>query len=375
MKIVFTSGQSGGHFYPIIAVAQQIHAIAEREKFLKPELFYLAPSEYNKDILFENDIAFEYVTGGKMRRYFSIKNVFDIFKSAFGFVQAILVLFRIYPDVVFSKGGGESLPVVVAAKLLGIPVFIHESDTVPGRANKRAGGFATRIGISFAETAEFFPKEKVALVGNPIRREILNLSPEGARAFLELEENLPVILILGGSQGAKLINETIVEIVPELVKNYAVIHQTGATNKEITARMAALLLEGNEYARRYKSFDFLNASALRMAASVSTIVVSRAGGTIFEIANWSVPSILVPISDTNGDHQRKNAYSYARQGATIVVEESNLTPNVLLSEITRLMEDPQERDRMAKAAKAFAKPDAAETVAREILSLALTHEK
>lgn len=382
MKIVLTGGGSGGHFYPLMAVAERIRVIAREEHLLEPTLYYLAPDEYDKDALFEQNITYQHVNAGKVREYRSIKNFFDFFKNAIGVLKALVKLFFIFPDVVFSKGGYASGPVLFAARILGIPVIIHESDSVPSKGGAWASKFAKRIAISYPEAAEAFGKlaaksgGKIALTGNPVRKDLLIPATEGAKEFLDLDEDIPVILVLGGSQGAQRINETLIEALPELIQRYYVIHQTGKALFDITKGTADIIIGTNENAKRYKPFPFLNLLALRMVAGAATLIISRAGsGNIFEIAAWGKPSFIIPIPEDVSRDQRSNAFAYARTGAAIVIEQANLTPHLIVSEIDRLMENPAEREKMSAAAKAFARPDAADKIAREVLGLALEHEK
>ena len=201
MKILLTGGGTGGHFYPIIAVAKAIRTISKEERLLDPTLYYMAPTQYDKRALFENGIIFEQSYAGKLRRYFSLKNFTDLFKTGIGVISALISVWRIYPDVVFGKGGYVSFPVLFAAKILGIPVIIHESDSHPGRVNLWAGKFAKRIAVSYKTAASYFPAERVAFTGNPVRKDIVEAIHEGAKEYLKLEDPVPTILILGGSQG------------------------------------------------------------------------------------------------------------------------------------------------------------------------------
>ena len=374
MKILFTGGGTGGHFYPIISIAQEIAILSKEYRLIVPELYYMAPSPYNPGILFDNNIIYKKNTAGKRRLYFSVLNFFDLFKTGWGIITALWDVFRIYPDVVFGKGGYASFPVLVAAKLLRIPVMIHESDTVPGRVNKWAGKFAARIAVSYDEAATFFPTDKVAFTGNPIRKELTEPLKSGAHEFLKLSSDLPTLLILGGSLGSQIINDTLIDTLPTLLEKFQIIHQTGRANyKDVLARVETVLINsGNK--DRYKPFDYLNVLALRMAAGVADIIVSRAGSAIFEIAMWGVPSIIISSTDTNGDHQRKNAFAYARSGAAVVIEEANLTPHILAGEITRIIGDARARETMKRAALSFVKQDASRAIAKEILSIALRHE-
>src|SRR3989338_6468319 len=156
MKIAFTGGGTGGHFYPIIAVAQKVNKILDDEKIVGTKLYYISDSPYDKEMLFENGLIYEEVNTGKIRTYFSIKNFFDIFRVFFGAINGLFKMFTIYPDVVFGKGGYASFPAILAARILRIPVIIHESDSAPGRVNKWAGRFAKKIAVSFMESAVYF---------------------------------------------------------------------------------------------------------------------------------------------------------------------------------------------------------------------------
>jgi UDP-N-acetylglucosamine--N-acetylmuramyl-(pentapeptide) pyrophosphoryl-undecaprenol N-acetylglucosamine transferase len=375
MKIALTGGGTGGHFYPIIAIAQEIAAQAQEQKLVDLKLFYLSDAPYNSRILFENKLEFAQIPAGKVRRYFSLRNFFDGFTTAVGIIRALTTLYKIYPDVVFGKGGYASFPSLFAARILGIPVIIHESDTEPGRVTAWAAKFAQKVLVSWPEAANYFPKEKTEIVGLPIRKELLHPIPTGATEFLKLEANIPVLFIVGGSQGSEKINDTIMQILPQLVEKYQIIHQTGPKNFENVKQIAAVTLQKNPHKDRYKPFDYLNETAMRLTAGVANLAISRAGSSIFEFAQWGVPTILIPIPEAISHDQRKNAFSYERAGGAIVLEETNLTPHVLLSEIDRLMEHPDYLSTMKKAALSFATPDAAKKVARILIDIALAHEK
>jgi UDP-N-acetylglucosamine--N-acetylmuramyl-(pentapeptide) pyrophosphoryl-undecaprenol N-acetylglucosamine transferase len=374
MRILFTGGGSGGHFYPIIAIAEEVTSLVKEKRLLAPELYYMSPTPYNEGVLYEHGIIYKKNRAGKLRRYFSLLNFFDIFVTGWGVLVSIFEVWRLYPDVVFGKGGYASFPAILAARLLRIPVVIHESDTVPGRVNAWAGKFATKVAVSYAEAAKYFPEGTVAVTGNPVRKDIANPIQDGAREFLKLEADIPVVLILGGSLGASMINDIVIEGLSDLVEKFEIIHQVGPANIAEAESTAQAVLLGSPYKDRYKPFDYLNALAMRMSAGIASVVVSRAGSTIFEIASWGIPAILIPISSSNGDHQRQNAYAYARAGAGEVIEEANLTSHVLKAEIERLATNTAVRDEMKAKAKAFYKPEAARLVAEEIVKIALSHE-
>lgn len=375
MKILFSGGGSGGHFYPIIAVAEEINNIVKEKKLVKPSLYYLAPDPYNEKLLFENNIVFKKNPAGKLRRYFSILNFFDLFKTFYGIIKAIFRVFFIFPDVIFSKGGYASFPIVLAAKLFRIPLVIHESDSVPGRVNKWSGKFAKKIAVSFPEAGNYFPKDKVANTGNPVRSELYTLTPGSAHEFLKLEENIPVILVLGGSQGAETMNDLIIDSLPELLKRYQVIHQTGRKNFEQIKITSDLVLGDSKFKHRYRPVEYLETLSLRMAAGASSMIISRGGSTIFEIAIWKKPSIIIPLKGSSNDHQHKNAFSYARSNAAVVIEEGNLTPNILIAEVDRILGNPELIKSMIAGARKFAHKDSARIIAEVIVDIALEHEK
>lgn len=374
MKILFTGGGSGGHFYPIIAVAEKLNKRLEQEKVVNAELYYMSTEPYNEDLLAKNKIKFIPVTAGKRRAYFSFLNFLDLFKTAWGVIKAFFQIFILYPDVIFGKGGFPSFPVLFAARFFRIPIIIHESDSVPGRVNEWAGKFAQKIAVSYQEAAQFFPTGRTVLTGNPIREEILTRTDKDARKELGLDPDLPVVLVLGGSQGARKINEQMETLSPRLVEKYQVVHQTGEANFTDVQTTINGLLAGNPNASRYHLYGYLDTQTMKLVAEAATIVVSRAGSAIFEIAAWRVPAILIPIANHIGDHQRKNAFAYARAGGALVIEEANLGPNILISEIDGLVLDESKRSKMKESAIAFTHPDAADKIAEQLVAVLLSHQ-
>ena len=378
MTIAFTGGGTGGHFYPIIAIAEAINDLVREKRLIAPSLYYLAPNSFDEKALFENGITYLHIPAGKMRRYFSILNVTDSFVTLMGTLSALLTLFRLYPDVIVSKGGYGSVPTVLAARLLRIPVVIHESDAKPGRANLLAAKFAQKIAISFESAANYFPERvrgKIARTGIPIRKALMRLETEGAEQYLGIEKDVPTVLILGGSQGAARINETVLSCLPRLVSIANVIHQTGQAHFKDVQGIAEVVLGKDPHANRYHPIDYLSEISLQRAAGVADVVVSRGGAnSIAEIGLWKKPSILIPIPETISHDQRMNAYAYAKTGAAIVLDEENLNPHILASEIERILKNPELALRMGASAKGFTDPDAARILATEVLGIALSHE-
>ena len=374
MKILFTGGGTGGHFYPIIAVVEALHDIVKESSLIEPELYYAAPDPYDKEKLAQQNITFVRTRAGKLRRYFSLLNILDFFKTGWGVIVSVLRVFFLYPDVIFGKGGYASFPTLLAARLFRIPVIIHESDTVPGRVNRWAGTFAYRVALSYPEAAKFFAGDKTAVIGNPIRKSILIPAREGAHEFLKLEREVPILFIVGGSQGSKILNDVILAALPQLTEKYQIIHQTGKEHFKEIQETASVVLTSSVNARRYHPYAYLDDAALRMVAGAASLAISRAGSTIFEIAAWGLPSILIPIPEHIVKDQTTNAFSYAKSGAGIVIEQNNLTPHVLLSEINRIMENKDIQASMQKAAASFSNQNAARVIAEELLTVALSHE-
>ena len=373
MRILLTGGGTGGHFYPVLAVIRALKKIAEEEKFVAMDLVYLSDDPFNAKLLKEEGVNFVSVPAGKIRRYFSLLNFTDFFKTAWGVLRAIIYIFWQMPDVIFAKGGYASFPSLIAARFFRIPVIIHESDAVPGRVNRWAGAFARRVAISYPESAKYFPEGKTALTGNPVRARILGGNLEEAKSVFGYED-LPTVLVLGGSQGSVKLNDVLIDALPEILKEAKIIHQCGKNNFDDVSKRTSVVLDQNQFKNRYKLFAFLDEDNLRNAALVATLIVSRSGaGAIFEVAAWAKPSILIPIADSAQDHQRENAYAYARAGGAIVIEEGNLKPHILLAEIRKLLADKSRLEKMSLVASSFAKTDAAEVLARQIILLALEH--
>lgn len=371
MKILFTGGGTGGHIFPIIAVARELRKLFPDEKGWK--FSYTGPrDEFAKIFLSQENIKVKNVLAGKIRRYLNVKsffqNLFDVFfKTPIGFFQAFFYIFFSAPDLIFSKGGFGSIPTVVAGWLLGVPIFLHEADIIPGMANRVLAKFSLEIFISFPKTP-YFPEGKMILVGNPIRRELLEGSKQEGKEFLKLSGERPVILILGGSQGAQKINDRILEILPKILQKFELIHQCGEKNFE-QIRAEARVMITKDLEKYYHPFSFLKEEELKRAYAVCDLVISRAGaGSIFEIAALEKPSILIPLTHSAQDHQLNNAYNYAEDGAAIILEEENFTPHFVLARLEHLFSHPEELEKMRKAAKKFSKPLAAKTVAGYILS-------
>ncbi len=376
MRIVLVGGGTGGHFYPLIAIAEALLSRAKVNQEVTPDLYYMGPEPYDEGSLFESGITFVYCPAGKVRRYVSVKNVGDMVRTAWGVLVAFWRLLFIYPDVIMSKGGYTSVPVVIAGWLLRIPIVVHESDAVPGRANKIGVRFAAYVAITYDDTIAHVPEGKTAQTGIPIRRELLATPPQNAREVLGLKSDKPLLFITGGSTGAERINDLIVSALADLLPNFEIMHQTGAKNERVVMETARALVHDTALLDHYHVKGFLDAHLMHAAESEAVLIISRAGSTsIYEIALHGKPSILIPIPEEISHDQRSNAYAYARTGAGEVIEEKNLTPHLLVSEITRIMNNPEVRAKMEATALKFGARDAAERIAEALVSIGRSHEK
>jgi UDP-N-acetylglucosamine--N-acetylmuramyl-(pentapeptide) pyrophosphoryl-undecaprenol N-acetylglucosamine transferase len=369
IRILLVGGGTGGHFYPIVSIAEALNTTPER-----PRLYYAGPEPYDPDALARESITFVRIWAGKTRRYRSLLNFFDAFKTFFGLIGALMKLFVIYPDLVISKGGYTSVPVVLAAAFLRIPIIVHESDAVIGRANKLGSRFARHVVVSYEETESVLKGKSVLRFGIPIRKALLSPASPDAASSLNIDTTRPVILILGGSQGAERINALILDSLDELLSDFTVIHQTGKANFELCKMSAENLIKDEEQKERYRPTPFLDAETLRDVYHTANIVISRAGSTsIYEIALNGKPSILIPIPEGVSHDQRSNAYAYARSGAATVLEEKNLTDALLRAEIDRIMQDEKLYNGMRDAALAFGIPDSAAKIATLAVAVAKEH--
>ena len=367
MKIVIT-GAGGGHFYPLIAVAERIRKEVFIQKLIQPEIYFFSDKPYDEEALFSIDCKFIETPAGKLRLYTSLENVIDLFKTFYGCFVALIKLYSLYPDVVFAKGGYASFPTLLAARILSIPVVIHESDTVPGRTTTWAGKFAARVALSYGEASAFYPSDKIALTGQPIRDALL---PPTDFEKKYTKKNRPVILVYGGSQGSQILNTAVLEALPTLLNNYDVVHQAGKENSLEVAEVARHLLLNHEFKDRYFVDGFIDVSLFYPKVDIA---ITRAGSSMFEMVLWRIPMIVVPISETISRDQRSNAYAMASHGVATVLEENNLGSNVLSSLVSRILDTEEEYDSMTKNAHLFEDSrTAATTIARELLRICLSH--
>lgn len=323
-RIILTGGGTAGHVTPNIALLPRL-------KELQYDIHYIG--SYNgieKELIEQFGIPYHGISSGKLRRYFSVQNFTDPFRVLKGMNDAKKLVKLLKPDVVFSKGGFVSVPVVLAAKRRHVPAIIHESDMTPGLANRLSLPSATKICCNFPETLSHLPEGKAVLTGSPIRQELLSGDKYAARDFLHFTSEKPVIMVVGGSLGSVAVNNAVREILPELLKTYQVIHLCG--KGKIDDSLSGL--DG------YAQFEYIK-EELKHLFALTDIVISRAGANaICELLALHKPNLLIPLSAnaSRGD-QILNARSFERQGFSMVLEEEELSSAVLLDTIHRLYEN------------------------------------
>lgn len=367
MKIVIT-GAGGGHFYPLIAVIESVRKQTFVQKITEPEVFFFSDKPYDEKALFEQQIQFVEIPAGKLRVYLSLETITDIGKTIRGCFVALFKLYSVYPDVVFAKGGYASFPTLLAARILSIPVVVHESDTVPGRTTQFGGKFAKRVALSYPEAAPFFPKETTALTGQPVRE--ASIPKEGYKRTFGSRER-PAVMILCGSQGSQRVNEIVVQILPELLAKYDVVHQVGPANLEEMKKITGELLKEHQFKNHYFADGFIDVSLFYPKVD---LVITRGSSAMFEIALWQLPMIVIPIPKTISRDQCSNAYAMAGKGAAFVLEENNVGKTVIMNEISHILESEQNYMKMSEAGAQFENSRyAASIIAKELIRICLSH--
>ncbi|MEK8129723.1 undecaprenyldiphospho-muramoylpentapeptide beta-N-acetylglucosaminyltransferase [Paenibacillus filicis] len=323
-KIVFTGGGTAGHVTPNLALMTRL-----RERGW--EMAYIGSRDgIEREIIDHEGIPFHHIASGKLRRYFDLKNLKDPFRVLQGVGQAYGLLRRLRPHIVFSKGGFVSVPVIVASRMLGIPVISHESDLTPGLANRISMPFVSRICVTFPETLTHVSSAKGECTGLPIRQQMLQGKASRGISLCDFHTQKPILFIMGGSLGAQRINQAIRSSLDSLLQRYQIIHICGKGHVD----------ESLSGVRGYRQFEYVKDELPELLACAD-LVVSRAGSTsIFEFLALQKPMLLIPLSRqaSRGD-QILNAESFARQGYAHVLQEEELTPEALEQELSALQAD------------------------------------
>lgn len=349
-RIVLTGGGTAGHVTPNIALLPKLQDLGYKIDYIG------SYDGIEKRLIESYNIPYYGISSGKLRRYFDVKNFTDPFKVLKGYGQAVRTLKKLKPNIVFSKGGFVSVPVVLAAKHCKIPVIIHESDITPGLANKLAIPSATKVCCNFPETLQYLPEGKAILTGSPIRNELMKGDKARALSFCGFTSGKPVMMVIGGSIGSVFINQIVREALPELLKKYQVIHLCGKGNLD----------ESLNQTRGYAQYEYIK-DELKDLFALADIVVSRAGANaICELLALHKPNILIPLSASasRGD-QILNAKSFEKQGFSYVMEEETLTKESLLQAVEKVYAD---RDTYRKAMEKSSQMDSVQTIIRLIES-------
>lgn len=351
-KILLTGGGTAGHVTPNIALLPRLREAGY-------EISYIGSyTGIEKELIEAQQIPYYGISSGKLRRYFDPKNFSDPFKVMKGLGQAIRLIHKIKPNVIFSKGGFVSVPVLLAARICRIPAIIHESDITPGLANKIALPGATRVCCNFPETMKYLPAKKAVLTGSPIRRELLTGDASAARALCGFDKSRPVLFVVGGSSGSVIINHAVREALPNLLKKFQIIHMCGKDHLDDTLMTTP----------GYRQFEYIG-KELRDIFALSDVVVSRAGAnSICELLALHKPNLLIPLSAgaSRGD-QILNAASFEKQGFSMVLKEEDLTPASLTASAEKLY---AERSRYISAMKDSGQMDSIEIILKLIDEIA-----
>jgi len=377
IKIMLVGGGTAGHINPLLAIyaaTMKLEKVKNGE--ISPCFIYVGNPGAFTDKFNESNIPTKKIVSSKLRRYAFWDNLFELPKFIFSFLQSLWYVFLEKPDIVFSKGGPSSLAPVIAARFFRITVIIHESDAEPSITTKLTASFAKKIFLAFVDARERLSlrhQKKCVIIGNPLRLSFLEDLPSQHTAKINLGLNPKkfLIVIIGGSQGSQRINNLIIESLPQILAlDIQVLHQTGAKLfKEVSEAVSSNFgsLKKIE-SSGYRATEFFNEN-IKDVLVAADIIISRAGSSIFEFAALGKPSILIPLPESAQNHQLKNALSYERAGACIMITEDEISTPLFIETLKQLITNPSLLQKMSESAKKFAKPEASRQIAAELLEL------
>jgi UDP-N-acetylglucosamine--N-acetylmuramyl-(pentapeptide) pyrophosphoryl-undecaprenol N-acetylglucosamine transferase len=370
MRVLISGGGTGGHIYPALAVAKALQSA------YNAEILYLGDERgLETQLVPRAGFSFVGIHAGKLRRYLSWKTFTDLGRIPVGFAQAIGHVRRFRPDVAFTSGGYVSVPAGFAARSLGVPLVTHQQDVSPNLANRLLRPLATRITVSFEDSLHYFPARKTILIGNPVRETMLNvvgMEPGPAKQSFGLDPALPLVLVTGGSQGAKHLNEVVVASLPHLLPVCQLLQISGTRTFADTQSSSETLLAAHpDWKARYRLYEYLDAE-MPLALAAADVVLCRSGAaTLSELAALGKGSILVPLPPGfGGSPQAVNAAMFARHGAARVIRDADLTRDTLIASLLPLLHDQEQLSALGTAARSFARPQAAADLAALVASLA-----
>ena len=367
MTVIIAGGGTGGHTSPGLAVATLLRERGVAHAWIGSH----DGLEARRAV--EGGIPFHAIPTGKLRRYWSWRNISDLTVNVpAGVLRAHALLRRLRPRVVLATGGFVALPVVLAAALARVPVVVHEQTAVPGLANRIAARRARRIAVTFPESARHFPAGRVVVTGNPLRAELRAGSRADAVARFGLDPALPLVYVTGGALGAHAINRPVGAIARELLAQAQVIHQCGDSritgdHEWLKAERAALPAP---LALRYTVLPWVGAELAGIYAAAMLVVARAGAGTVNECCQLGLPALYIPLPGTRGDEQTANARLVGRVGGCSIVPQAGLTPELLLERIRRLLADPARLKEMGERARSLAIPDAADRLVTLLLEVA-----
>jgi UDP-N-acetylglucosamine--N-acetylmuramyl-(pentapeptide) pyrophosphoryl-undecaprenol N-acetylglucosamine transferase len=375
--MIVTGGGTGGHTYPALTTVTTLQDRLAATG-TAPELLWVGVADgLEAKIAARNGIPFQAITTGKLRRSPNprelARNVADAFRIPLGVGQAVLTVARTRPAVVLSTGGYVSVPIGLAARLFRVPYLLHEQTLILGLANRILARVATRILLSHEASLDHLPPRarlRAVVTGNPIRPAVLQGNPAKGLAAYGLDPALPLVLVTGGASGAQQINRMLAGALPELLPHCQIVHQCGSLNYAEMQQVAGGLPP--QLARRYRVVDFIHNELPDLLAAAAIVVARSGAGTVAELTALGKASVLIPYPHAAGDEQRLTARHLAQQGAAIMLDGAEATPDRLRDTVTSLLTDPHRRAALAQAATAHGRPGAADQVVSEILTAVAT---
>ena len=371
MRVLVSGGGTGGHIYPALAIATSL-----RTKYNAEILFLGSDDGLERELVPAAGFRLATVKAGKLRRYVSPKTITGVMRVPLGMIQAISIVRKFRPDVAFTSGGYVAVPAALASRMNGVPLLMHQQDVPPNLSNRLAAPLATRISVAFAGSLPYFPARKTLLLGNPVRQIMLDVRetpPQAARTELGLDAGLPLLLVTGGSQGARHLNQAVCQALPGLLAHCQVLQISGKELYHETRVQADSLLAGQDEAlrRRYRLVAYLN-QEMPLALQAADLVLCRSGAsTLTELALLGKPGVLVPLSPSvGGPAQQENAAMFERKQAASVIADDDFEPGILVERVLSIFASKAQIATMSQAARTFAKPDATQDITEELVRIA-----
>ncbi len=371
MRVLVSGGGTGGHIYPALAVAMQL-----REEYQAEILFLGSDDGLETEIVPAAGFRLATIKAGKLRRYISWETITGVMRVPVGMVEAINLVGQFRPGVAFTSGGYVAVPAGLAARFERVPLLMHQQDVPPNLSNRLVAPLATRISVAFADSLAYFPARKTLQLGNPLRQAMLDVRqtpPQEARRALGFERQEPLLLVTGGSQGARHLNQTVGKALPDLLAHCQVLQISGNALYNETRELCESVLAAQDEVlrRRYRLVAYLN-EEMPLALQAADLVLCRSGAsTLSELAALGKPSILVPLPPAIGSSpQEANAEMFGRNKAARVMKDGDLKPQVLVENVTSILASSTLLEAMSNAASSFAKPQATQEIAAEIVKIA-----